>query len=80
MSDQRIERLETKIDQVLEQQTEMTVTLAKQHEQIAYHIRRTDLLEQQFKPVIKHVALVEGVGKLVGFGAAIAGIFRLFKK
>jgi len=78
MSDQRIERIETKVDKVLEQQAEMNNVLAKQHEQLIYHIRRTDLLEQELKPIAEHVTVVKGIIRLIGVGAAVAAIIRLF--
>lgn len=51
---------------------------------LSYHIKRTDILEQEFKPIKRHVELINGVCKLfsaaVIVAAALAGIARLFIK
>lgn len=76
--DNRFDRIETKIDKLSEQQAEMNTILAKQHEQISYHIRRTNLLEDQMKPVVEHVDGIKFLIKILGVGAAVAGILKLF--
>lgn len=60
-------------------------TLVSQHEQLKEHMRRTRLAEEnlniirdEIKPVQKHVAVVEGLMKLIGAGSAIAFVIKQF--
>ena len=55
-------------------------TLAAQHESLRDHIRRTELLEEQVKPIHEHVHELKGVikfFKFVGILAAIAEAARI---
>lgn len=51
--------------------------LAKQQESLNYHIKRTDLLEEDLRPVKKHVYMINGF--LKGFGAVsvLLGILKI---
>lgn len=73
--DRRLERIEAKLDDLVERQGEMNVTLEKQHQSLRDHMRRTQLLENEIKPVKKHVAMVEGALKLVGLISLLVGIY-----
>ena len=62
--------------------TEIKVILAKQEENINYHVKRTDLAEanlnllrQDFQPIKKHVLLVNFIFKLT---SSILGWLALF--
>ena len=59
------------------------ITLAKQAKDLEYHIKRTDLLQDDMKPIKEHVTLVTtGVKILVSMGAIIgfvAGVYAAFK-
>lgn len=74
MTDSRIARIEDKIDHVVERLSSIDSTLSAQHVSLKEHIRRTDLLESQVKPIEKHVTMVHGAIKLVGLVALLAGI------
>jgi hypothetical protein len=57
-------------------------TLVKQEENLKEHMRRTELaekrldaIEQDLRPVKKHIARLDGVAKFLGFIALIVGIF-----
>lgn len=67
-------RMEDKIDKLDARLDSIDVTLAKQHEQLSIHIKRSDLLEQQVEPLKTHVATVSGALKLLGSLALISGI------
>jgi len=69
-----INRLEVKVDKVLERVGNIDVTLAAQHESLKDHIRRTELLEGEIEPIKKHVAMVGGAMKALGVLALLAGI------
>lgn len=76
-------RIEEKIDKIIEIQTDMKVTLAgqavtltSQHEDLQEHMRRTNLLEAQIKPIEKHVHMMQGAMKFLGAVAVVVGIIE----
>lgn len=79
--EKRFDRIESKIDTLHDKLSSIDATLIQQHEQLAYHIKRTDLLEDDIKPIKKHVAAVEGAIKFIGvlalFGGILEGIVAL---
>lgn len=77
--DKRIERIETKIDDIADHLSSIDITLSAQHISLKEHIRRTTLLEQELRPVKKHVMMVEGAFKLIGIMAAIAAIYEAIR-
>ena len=66
-----MEKISGKVDIILEKINEINVTLAQQHESLKYHIKRTDLIEEDIKPIKAHVAAVKMVMQLVGVAAAL---------
>jgi hypothetical protein len=73
-----LERLDVSVDSI-------NVTLAVQAEQLKHHIKRTELLEEEFKPVREHVTrvnalilLLGGILALLGTVKAIIEIVQLF--
>lgn len=72
--DDRLERIESKLDKVVDEIGEIKETTAKQQVSLDYHIKRTDLLEKKLEPVEEHVQLVSSVFKVIGGLAIIAGI------
>lgn len=74
-------RLEDKLDKVIDSQSEMNVTLAKQSVILEEHVKRTSLLEAKIEPIERHVHMVNGVSKflvLVGvFIAIIEGVIKI---
>ena len=75
MSDD-LKRLEFKIDKIDQRINNVDVTLAAQHESLKDHIRRTNLLEEQVKPIEKHVNMVNGAIKFIGILGIIAAIIE----
>lgn len=78
--DKRLERIETKIDDIGDHLASIDVTLSGQHISLRDHIRRTAILEAQIKPIEKHVAMMNGALKFIGVLALIAGIIEVFIK
>jgi predicted nuclease with TOPRIM domain len=76
MSDKKLERIEDKIDHIQEKISSIDVTLAKQHESLEIHIKRTNILEQKLEPVENHVVAVNTVLKVIGFSALALGIIE----
>lgn len=71
----RLERIEAKIDDLADEQAKMNVILGQQHISLKEHMKRSDILERQFQPVKKHVAMVEGALKLLGLISVLVGIY-----
>jgi len=84
MDDNRLERIEVKLDDIVEHLSSIDVTLAEQHLSLKEHIRRTALLEQDLSPIKVHVNRVEGITKFVvimmGAVAAVSAIIELLLK
>lgn len=55
-------------------------TLTKQEAQIAYHIKRTNLLEEKIEPVQKHVQMVNGGLKVLGSLSLLFALFEFISK
>ena len=71
---ERLERIEDKIDRIVEIQSEMQIDVAN-------HILRTRIAEENIEkladriaPIQHHVALVSGAGKLLTILISIAGV------
>jgi nitrogen fixation/metabolism regulation signal transduction histidine kinase len=71
--DERLVRIENKVDRLIEIQTYIQVDVAE-------HIRRTEIAEsnikeiaKEIKPIQEHVAFLKYSGKLVTILAAVAG-------
>lgn len=65
MDDQRLDRIETKIDHLVDKVGSIDATLAAQHESLKAHMRRTELLEIAIIPLVKHDTMTMGVIKLI---------------
>ena len=75
--DDRLERIENKLDKVVDQIGEINETTAKQQVSLEYHIKRTDLLEKKLEPVEAHVSLVSALFKIIAGIAVLAGIVQV---
>ena len=53
---------------------DQAVTLGRLTVSVEDHVRRTNLLEEDMKPIKKHVYMVSGALKLVGLMGILAGI------
>lgn len=75
----KLEKIDNKLDKIAEDILEIKVTLAQQAQQITYHIKRTDLLEEKLEPIQKHVNLVQAVMKFTGILIAGGCLHSLLK-
>jgi len=69
-------KLDEKIDKIFDEVIELKVITIKQEENLREHMRRTELLEEQMKPVSRHVTMVKGVMLFITMLATVAGIYR----
>ena len=76
-SNKLIEVLMLKVDKLDSRLDGIDVTLAKQHEQLVEHIKRTKIAEENIKHINKHVNMMEGGLKAFGAISAVLGILKL---
>lgn len=69
-----LEKIEANQDEHKELLSSLDKTVAKQEVNIADHIRRTQLLEQEVLPIKAHIEQVRGVGKFIVFISVVVGI------
>lgn len=78
--DRRLERIEAKQDDTNEHLSSIDKTLSSQAAILGEHIRRTELLENEFRPVRKFTYMVQGALALVlGLGAVWAIVEYVIK-
>lgn len=79
----KLDKIENKIDKVIDHTTSIDITLAKQHLVLEEHIKRTALLEKQVVPIQEHVNFINKLTKLVlavvTAGAAIIEAWKYVK-
>lgn len=68
----KLDKLDSRLDNV-------DITLVKQHAQLEEHIRRTNLLESEVKPIKEHVSNLRGIGKLIAILGSIVGLILSLK-
>ena len=71
--DDRLNRVELKVDKIDERLDSIDKNLAVYNEQLKIHIKRTNLLESEVKPIKDHVTQVRGVFKFLAFLIAASG-------
>ena len=62
-----LDRLEGKIDKLVDDMSSLKSTAAAQKVSLDEHIRRTNILEEKMEPVEKHVSLVNSLAKIIGW-------------
>lgn len=66
-----LNRIEDKLDKLDTRQDRMEVTLTRNTASLEEHMRRTAMLEEEFKPVKRDWTFAKNIGKFLG--AAISG-------
>jgi len=64
-------KLESKLDKISDDIVEIKVTLGKQEENINYHIKRSDLLEDQVSLLKEDISKSKGAKDLIVFLAKV---------
>lgn len=70
----QLQKMDAKVDKIDDRLTSVDKTLIKQEMNLAEHMRRTDLLESDLKPVKRHVVMLEGGLKLMGVVSLVIGL------
>lgn len=77
MDDRRLERIENKVDDLADHLSKIDVTLSAQHESLKHHIKRSDLLESEVKPLKRKIYMAEGALKVIGVLLGLGGLYEL---
>ena len=72
--------MDKKLDKIAEDISEIKTTLAEQHVVLKEHIRRTEILESEVRPIKAPVAKVEGIVKAIILVATVAAAIGAFHK
>lgn len=70
----KLDKLDEKLDKANEKVSEIDKTLARNTDSLAEHMRRTSLLEDELKPIKKHMALFEAGLKILGVLSVVTGL------
>lgn len=76
-NDERLTRIENKLDTISGRMGQIDVTLAAQHTSLQEHMRRTSLLEARIEPIEKHKYMVDGVLKFLGVVSLTGGVVMM---
>jgi chromosome segregation ATPase len=79
--DTKLDKIESRLEKIEDSLSSIDKTLVKQHGELEKHIMRTEINEQmmqalheEFKPVRKHISMLEGALKFVGIVATVVTI------
>lgn len=72
MADDRLSRIEDKIDKLADHVGSIDTTLAAQHVVLQEHIRRTNLLEDEVRPLKERDTMLRGALRVAGAVALLA--------
>lgn len=69
-----------KTEEILEKINSIDKTLVEQHVTLKEHVRRTELLETEMRPVKTHISRVEGALKILALLASLLAAYWEYKK
>lgn len=75
-----MDRVEEKVDKLDDRLDDIDQHLAVYNEQLKVHIKRTDQIERELRPVVKHVEQVKGITKFLAALATITGLIIAYFK
>ena len=74
MNGAHMDRIEEKLDRIDERLDSLDKNMAVNNTLLEYHIKRTDMLEEEVKPLKGHVLKAQGVLVFIGVLASIVAI------
>jgi hypothetical protein len=66
--------VEQKLDKIVDTLGQQAVTLERLTVTVEDHVRRTNILEEDIKPIKKHVWMINGALKLIGLLGLLSAI------
>ena len=79
MDDKKLDKIDSKIDRLDEHLARIDVSLAEMRVDVAYHIKRSDSLEEQVVPLSNLRKEMKGVIKLIYLISALAAIVEAIR-
>lgn len=76
MSDDKLSRIENKIDKIESHMGKQEVNLARLTVSVEEHVKRSNLLEKKMEPLEDHVNLMNAVIKILVFLGTLAAILE----
>lgn len=69
-------RMLDKLDKIETTMVKQEINLARLTVSVEEHVKRTNMLEEDLKPVKRHIAMVEGALKLIALSGIMASIIE----
>lgn len=79
MDTKRLERVEDKLDKVVDSISNINITLAKQAVVLEEHVKRSTMLEGIVTPIKKRMDIGEAIFKLIMLLISLGGVHGLMK-
>lgn len=76
-NENRFDKIDVKFEKLDERLLSIDKTLERNTVSLEEHMRRTSILEEQIKPISKHVAMVQGVLQAAGGLLVLLSILNL---
>ena len=73
---EELDKIACKVEKIEEAQQETNLHLAEYNAQLKIHLKRSEMLEEELKPVVKHVYMIQGALKLI---ASVGILYTLLK-
>lgn len=71
-------KLRDTLDRITNNQAKIMADMEVIKVDLLHHIKRTDRLEEELKPIVKIYYFLQGAGVVIGVLAALAAIAKLF--
>lgn len=76
MNEERGKRIEDKLDKVAEDVVQVKIEMTAIRKDVAYHIKRSDTLEEVVAPIHEFINSVKLISKIIGSLAVLAAIIE----
>jgi len=76
---QELDRLHEKVDKIDKRLDKVDKHLAVYNNQLSIHIKRSEMLEDDMKPIKEHVHQIKGIFKFLSILGILAGIAAALK-
>lgn len=74
-----LDKIDKKVDKLDDRLDKIDVHLAEYNSHLEIHIKRTNLLEEEVKPIVKHVYMVNGALKLLASSGILLTIYKVLE-
>lgn len=74
--DEKFDKVYEKLDRMNEGLNQVDKQMSVYNEQLKLHIKRTEMLEAEIKPIKSHVTLMNNLAKIILFIGVLAAIYK----